>query len=59
MSDNTPKYNKISLSSKPQKVNKQMLGIFPSSRFPHAHKALDMNDAVRYITLNMDTVFLT
>jgi len=35
-----------------------MLGIFPSSRFPHSHKKLDMNDAVRYIVLNMGSVFL-
>ncbi len=35
-----------------------MLGIFPSSRFPHSHQKLDMNDAVRYIVLNMGSVFL-
>ena len=34
-----------------------MLDIFPSSRFPHSHQKLDMNDAMRYIVLNMDSVF--
>jgi len=35
-----------------------MFGVFPSSRFPPAYKKLDMNDAVRYVVLNMATVFL-